>query len=77
MRLARPDYDAVSADARSLIDLSRQDNTKILLLKRTGFSDMYFAGGDRILFYSDKLKLIDGEYIAGEPLTSIWDDLSV
>ena len=36
---------------------------------------MYFIGGQRILFYSDKLKLIDGKYVAGEPLTSIWDDI--
>jgi adenine-specific DNA-methyltransferase len=36
---------------------------------------MYFVKGERILFYADKLKLIDGEYVAGEPLTSIWDDV--
>jgi len=36
---------------------------------------MYFLGGQRILFYSDKLKLIDGQYVAGEPLTSLWDDI--
>ena len=44
-------------------------------LAREGYSDMYFIGGERILFYSDKLKIIDGQYIAGEPLTSIWDDV--
>lgn len=27
------------------------------------------------MFYSDKLKLVDGKYVAGEPLTSIWDDI--
>ena len=36
---------------------------------------MYFVRGERILFYADKLKEIDGELVAGEPLTSIWDDL--
>ena len=36
---------------------------------------MYFVNGERILFYSDKLKLIDGQYVAGEPLTSLWDDI--
>lgn len=36
---------------------------------------MYFVNGERVLFYSDKLKFIDGEYVAGESLTSIWDDL--
>src|SRR5208282_376720 len=31
--------------------------------------------GQRILFYADKLKRIDGHYVAGEPLTTLWDDL--
>jgi len=36
---------------------------------------MYFVRGERILFYADKLKFIDGKKVAGEPLTSIWDDV--
>lgn len=75
IRFARPDYNAVSAEARKSIDESRAIREKVLLLERNGVSDMYFLGGERILFYSDKLKLIDGEYVAGEPLTSIWDDI--
>ena len=75
IRLARPDYKAVSADARSMIDLSLANKDEIMLLKREGYSDMYFVKGERILFYSDKLKSIDGEYVAGEPLTSIWGDV--
>jgi adenine-specific DNA-methyltransferase len=75
VRLARPDYDAVSAEARVVIDKSRRDKGRIFHLERSGYSDMYFSGGERILFYADKLKLIDGQYVAGEPLTSIWDDL--
>ena len=72
---ARPDYDAVSAAARSMIDQSRASPTEIMLLERESHSNMYFVGGQRILFYADKLKLVDGEYVAGEPLTSIWDDI--
>lgn len=75
VRLARPDYDAVSGDARSMIDLSKAREGVVHRLERAAHSDMYFVDGERILFYSDKLKLIDGEYVAGEPLTSIWDDL--
>lgn len=75
IRPARPDYNAVSSDARAMIDVSRNKKEEILLLKRDDYSDMYFIGGERILFYADKLKLIDGEYVTGEPLTSIWDDL--
>lgn len=75
IRLARPDYNAVSQDARNLIDVSKRAPSEVHLLNRNGYSPMYFTRGERILFYADKLKEIDGELIAGEPLTSIWDDL--
>lgn len=75
VRLARPDYNAVSGEARGMIDKSKGSPREVLLLERSAHSNMYFTNGERILFYSDKLKLIDGEYIAGEPLTSLWDDV--
>lgn len=75
IRLARPDYNAVSAAARDMIDKSKSASNQIFRLERSDKSDMYFVGGERILFYADKLKLIDGEYVAGEPLTNIWDDI--
>jgi adenine-specific DNA-methyltransferase len=75
IRLAKPDYDAVSEDARKMIDDSLEKPKSILRLVRESHSDMYFTGGQRILFYTDKLKLVDGVYVAGEPLTTIWDDL--
>lgn len=76
VRSARPDYNAVSSLAREKIDLSKKHPKTVLRLEREGeLSDMYFQAGERILFYSDKLKLIDGKYVAGEPLTSIWDDI--
>lgn len=75
IRTARPDYEAVSEAAREMIDASRTKPKTILKLERKDHSDMYFKGGERILFYSDKLKLVDGQYVAGEPLTTLWDDI--
>jgi adenine-specific DNA-methyltransferase len=75
IRPARPDYDAVSEAAQKLIDQSMADKKQILLLKRDGLSDMYFRGGERLIFYREKLKEIDGVMVAGEPLTTLWDDL--
>lgn len=75
MQLAKPDYNAVSAAARVLIDESTAAPERILRLERSGYSDIYLIGGKRILFYQDKLKNIDGQLVAGEPLTTIWDDL--
>jgi adenine-specific DNA-methyltransferase len=75
IRSARPDYDSVSEAAREMIDKSKDDPTRIYRLSREDHSDMYFKAGERILFYADKLKLVDGEYVAGEPLTTLWDDI--
>lgn len=75
IRTARPDYKGVGASARAVIDASKKQPGTILKLSRDDHSDMYFKNGERILFYSDKLKLIDGEYVAGEPLTTLWDDI--
>src|SRR3546814_4123830 len=58
-----------------MIDQSKAAPNEVLLLERDAHSNMYFTNGERILFYSDKLKLIDGQYVAGEPLTSLWDDI--
>lgn len=74
-RLARPDYKAVSASARDMIDKSKAEPKRVFRLERPDMSDMFFVGGERILFYADKLKLVDGKFVAGEPLTSIWDDI--
>jgi len=75
IQLARPNYSAVSSAAREVIDASKSNKSIVMKLERDGYSDMCFVGGQRILFYSGKLKLVDGEYIAGEPLTSLWDDI--
>lgn len=75
IQLARPNYSAVSGAARDMIDASKASPHRVMRLERDGYSDIYLIGGQRILFYSDKLKFIDGQYIAGEPLTSLWDDI--
>ena len=75
IRTARPDYEGVSESARKMIDASKENPDSILKLEREDHSDMYFKYGQRILFYRDKLKVVDGEFVAGEPLTTLWDDV--
>lgn len=75
IRTARPDYDAVSEAARKIIDESSGKPATVLMLARESYSDMYFKAGERLIFYRDKLKEVDGVLVAGEPLTSLWDDL--
>lgn len=74
-RLARPDYKSVGQNIRDAIDQSKSSPGQIIKVERQNFSDVYIVNGERILFYSDKLKEIDGEYVSGEPLTTLWDDL--
>lgn len=75
IRTARPDYKNVGKDIRDKIDQSKEKVNQILYLSRENNADMYFINGERILFYRDKLKLIDGELVSGEPLTTLWDDI--
>jgi adenine-specific DNA-methyltransferase len=75
IRLAQPDYEGVGKETKALIDESKAKPNEIMRQQREDHADIFLINGQRILFYSDKLKLIDGEYVAGEPLTSIWDDV--
>ena len=61
IRFAIPEYDGLGAETRKLIDQSIKEPIKIFLQKRNGYSDIYLKNGQRILFYTDKLKEIDGE----------------
>ncbi len=75
IRTARPDYDAVGEAVKEAIDSSKAKPKQIVLHRRDGYADMYFKNGERWLFYKDKLKEIDGQLVAGEPLTNLWDDI--
>ncbi len=75
IRTARPDMNSVGRDIQQKIRESSQSPNSILFLQRVGNPDMYFIKGERILFYKDKLKTIDGELVSAEPLTTLWDDI--
>ncbi len=74
-RLARPDYKSVGKNIKDAIDQSKENAGRIYRVERDDYSDVYVVNGERILFYSDKLKKIDGKFVSGEPLTTLWDDL--
>ena len=75
VQLARPDYSGVGRASKKAIDQSKRQPKSVIHLPRTGHPDMYLLRGERILFYSDTLKSIDGEIVTGEPLTTQWDDI--
>ncbi len=75
IRFAQPDYNAVGQETRQLIDLSKTSD-KIYLQKRENHPDIYLYKGNRILFYKDKLHMIDGKLTTAELVTNIWDDMN-
>ena len=75
IRTARPDMKSVGKEIQEMVISSRENSSEILYLYRDGSPDMYFINGERILFYKDKLKNIDGELVSAEPLTTLWDDI--
>lgn len=76
IRFAQPNYNAVSKETQQLIDKSKKDSSKVFLQRRIGHPDIYLYRGDRILFYKDKLKLVDGKYTTAELVTNLWDDMN-
>lgn len=75
VRFAEPSYEGVGQETRDLIDRSRKHPDDILCQERENHLDIYLRNGQRILFYKDKLKTIDGELVTAEVLTNIWLDI--
>lgn len=75
IRFAQPSYEGVGAETRKLIDHSKQHPKQIFVHVREGFPDIFLYRGQRILFYKDKLKDIDGSLVTGELITNVWTDI--
>jgi adenine-specific DNA-methyltransferase len=75
VRFAQPRYDAVSRQARALIDLSRREPDRVLRLERSGRRDFILRGGNRVLFLADKVAVRGAKRVLVEPLTNVWDDV--
>jgi adenine-specific DNA-methyltransferase len=75
VRSAQPRYEAVSREARALIDRSRREPDRVLCLERRGRKDLLLRAGKRVLFLGDKVVEKGGRRVLVEPLTNVWDDL--
>lgn len=76
IRFAQPDYNGVGKETKFLIDLSKANPDKIYCQKREGLQDIYLVNGNRILFYKDKMRIINGKLVTAELVTNIWDDMN-
>jgi adenine-specific DNA-methyltransferase len=75
VRFAQPRYDAVSREARLLIDQSRLEPHRVFRMQRAGHKDLLLRGGNRVLFLADKVSRVAGRSVIVEPLTNVWDDV--
>lgn len=75
IRFAQPSFDGVGKETKELILLSKKNPLKIFIQHRADHSDIFLLRGDRILFYKDKLRTIEGRLVTGELLTNVWLDI--
>jgi adenine-specific DNA-methyltransferase len=75
VRFAQPRYEAVSQQARTLIDRSRREPSRVFRLSRAGRRDLVLRAGNRVLFLADKVVERAGRRVLVEPLTNVWDDV--
>jgi adenine-specific DNA-methyltransferase len=61
---------------RNTINASKK-NKNMILRHPNDDMDYMFIGGERVIFYKDRLKLIDGQLLPGELITDIWNDIPV
>ncbi len=75
VRFAQPRYEAVSKEARALIDRSRAEPERVFVLSRAKHKPLVLRGGNRLLCLADKVREVDGVRVLVEPLTNVWDDV--
>jgi adenine-specific DNA-methyltransferase len=75
VRFAQPRYEAVSMEARETIDRSLREPHRVLCLERAGRKPLIIRAGNRILFFSGKVAVVEGRRAIVEPLTNVWDDI--
>ena len=74
-RFAQPRFEAVSLEARALIEESRAHPTRTLVLERKGRKPFILRGGNRFLSLADKVRDVNGKKEIVEAVTNVWDDI--
>lgn len=75
VRTARVAPKDVNESARDALARSTADCTKVYRSVREDKDDYYFLGGEQLVFYKAKTRIIDGKSTTASPLTNLWDDL--
>jgi len=75
VRTARVAPSDVNEAARQALAASLKDPTTVFRSVREGKDDYFFLGGEQLIFYRAKTKVIDGTLCTASPLTNLWDDI--
>lgn len=75
VRFAQPRYEAIGRAAQAIVDRSRAEPSRVLVLEREGRSAFIVRGGNRILFLGTKVRMVGGRPAIVEPLTNVWTDV--
>jgi adenine-specific DNA-methyltransferase len=75
VRTARIAARDVGEPARRVLARSAELPGVVLRAERPGREDMYFLGGEQLIFYAAKVREVDGRKVTAQALSTIWDDL--
>ena len=75
VRTARVAPKDIAASCRTSLQKSAEKKGRVFKGVREGKSDIYFLNGEQLIFYSSKVKNVDGKWITGVAASTIWDDL--
>lgn len=75
VRTARIAEKDVAQNAKEMLRASKVNSDRVFKAEREGRPDIYFLNGEQLIFYSSKTKLIDGETVTAQALSTLWDDL--
>jgi len=75
VRTARIAPKDVAEDVRLVLAQSSQQPGKVFRAGRPGKDDVFFLSGEQLIFYSSKVREVNGKRVTGQALSTIWDDL--
>nr|WP_240191835.1 site-specific DNA-methyltransferase [Desulfoprunum benzoelyticum] len=75
VRTARVAPKDVNEGAREALSASNVDRSQVFCSIRENKDNYYFLGGEQLVFYKAKTKVIDSVICTASPLTNLWDDL--
>jgi adenine-specific DNA-methyltransferase len=75
VRTARIAPKDVSEEVRPILLRSSKQADRVFRAGRDGKEDVFFLNGEQLIFYSSKVREVNGQRVTGQALSTIWDDL--